>query len=66
MLKNKIAYWAKEKGKRHNYLAKCCEVSPQTFSSWVKNKTQPDLFQSYILKCELRLESMEELIEEEK
>lgn len=46
MFENKIAYWAEVKGHRYNFLAKQIGVSPQTFSSWVKNKTQPDLKQS--------------------
>lgn len=49
MIVNKIAYWAEKKGMKHNYLAKECGVSVQTFSRWSKNKTQPDLIQSYIL-----------------
>jgi putative transcriptional regulator len=46
MFENRIAFWAEEKGMKHNFLAKTLQVSPQTFSSWVKNKTQPDLKQS--------------------
>lgn len=49
MFKNKIAYWAEERGIKYKALAKDCGVSAQTFSSWVGNKTQPDLRQSFIL-----------------
>ncbi len=49
MFRNKIAYWAEKKGMKHKYLAKECGVSSVTFSSWVNNKTQPDLKQSFIL-----------------
>jgi putative transcriptional regulator len=49
MFINKIAYWAKIKGLRHNYLANECGVSIQTFSRWVNNKTQPDLEKAFIL-----------------
>lgn len=49
MFENKIAYWAEKKGLKHKALAKLCGVSPQTFSNWVRNKTQPDLEQSYLL-----------------
>ncbi|MFL0365395.1 helix-turn-helix transcriptional regulator [Pseudobacillus sp. 179-B 2D1 NHS] len=49
MFRNKIGYWAKEKGLKHRYLASCCGVSEQTFSRWVRNGTQPDLKQSFIL-----------------
>ncbi|MBS4171957.1 helix-turn-helix transcriptional regulator [Bacillus sp. FJAT-49736] len=49
MFQNKIAYWANVKGFKHKYLAKECGVSAATFSSWVRNITQPDLKQSFIL-----------------
>lgn len=49
MFSNKIAYWADKKGMKHKYIAKECGVSSVTFSSWVNNKTQPDLKQSAIL-----------------
>lgn len=46
MFENRIAFWTEKKGLKHNHIAKQLQVSPQTFSSWVKNKTQPDLKQS--------------------
>ncbi|MGD6894273.1 helix-turn-helix transcriptional regulator [Bacillus infantis] len=49
MFSNKIAYWADKKGMKHKHLAKECSVSSVTFSSWVNNKTQPDLKQSAVL-----------------
>lgn len=49
MFQNKISYWAELKGMKHKHLAKECGVSVTTFSSWVNNKTQPDLKQSFIL-----------------
>ncbi|WP_260440613.1 helix-turn-helix transcriptional regulator [Parageobacillus thermoglucosidasius] len=45
-------------------LAKQCGVSVQTFSSWVNNKTQPDLLQAYQLSKLLGV-SMEDLVEGE-
>jgi transcriptional regulator with XRE-family HTH domain len=65
MYKNRIAHWAQIRGFKHNYLAKECGVSIQTFSRWVNNKTQPDLKQSAILARILGI-SLDELIEEEK
>jgi putative transcriptional regulator len=65
MYLNRIAYLAKVKGIKHNYLAKACGVSEQTFSRWASNKTQPDLKQSAILARILGV-SLDELIEEEK
>lgn len=53
MFKNKIGYWAEVKGIKHNYLAKACGVSIQTFSRWVNNKSQPDLEKSFIIAHEL-------------
>ncbi|MED3650594.1 helix-turn-helix transcriptional regulator [Heyndrickxia sporothermodurans] len=64
MFQNKIAYWAKEKGVKYKYLAKECGVSVQTFSSWVNNKTQPDLKQSFILVRILGIK-IDDLVEEE-
>jgi putative transcriptional regulator len=64
MFTNKIAYWAQVKGFRHNFLAKECEVSIQTFSRWATNKTQPDLKQAANLARILGI-SLDELIEEE-
>jgi putative transcriptional regulator len=49
MFENKIAYWANQKGFKHKYLAKEIGVSAVTFSSWINNKTQPDLRQSHQL-----------------
>lgn len=49
MFENKIAYWAETLGLKHKALAKQCGVSAQTFSNWVRNKTQPDLEHAYLL-----------------
>jgi putative transcriptional regulator len=49
MFRNRIGYWAQVKGFKHNYLAKECGVSIQTFSRWVNNHTQPDLEKAFIL-----------------
>jgi putative transcriptional regulator len=49
MFRNRIAYWANERGFKYKALAKQCGVSVQTFSSWVNNKTQPDLKHSFML-----------------
>jgi transcriptional regulator with XRE-family HTH domain len=46
MFENRIAYWANKRGFKHKHLAKEIGVSTVTFSSWVHNKTQPDLEQS--------------------
>jgi transcriptional regulator with XRE-family HTH domain len=64
MFKNKIAYWTEKKGIKHKYLAKECGVSSVTFSSWVNNKTQPDLKQSADLARILNIK-LDDLIEEE-
>jgi transcriptional regulator with XRE-family HTH domain len=63
MFKNKIGYWSEVKGLRHKHLAKECGVSTVTFSSWVHNKTQPDLIQAAILVRVLGI-TLNELIEE--
>lgn len=67
MFTNKIGYWADVKGVKHNYLARACGVSIQTFSRWVNNKTQPDLKAAAIIAGELSI-SVDQLIygEEEK
>jgi putative transcriptional regulator len=65
MYLNKIAHWAKVKGIKHNYLAKTCGVSEQTFSRWAKNQTQPDLTQAAVLARLLDVR-LDDLIEEEK
>lgn len=62
MFKNKIGFWTKKKGIKHNHLANLCAVSPQTFSSWVKNTTQPDLKQAAIIAKALSV-SLDDLIE---
>lgn len=49
MFSNRIEYWTKIKGLKKSHLAKECGVTNQTFSSWVQNKTQPDLKQSALL-----------------
>jgi putative transcriptional regulator len=64
MYKNKIAELAKREGKTYKHLAKQCHVSPQTFHSWINNKTQPDIIQGYILAKELNVSS-DDLIKEE-
>ena len=46
MFENKLDYWMIKRGAKNKYLADLCSVSEQTFSSWRKNKTQPDLEQS--------------------
>ncbi|WP_041638037.1 helix-turn-helix transcriptional regulator [Anoxybacillus flavithermus] len=65
MYRNKIAYWAEVKGMKYKVLAKQCGVSIQTFSSWVNNKTQPNLIQAHIIAKALGIE-MEKLVEEGK
>jgi len=61
-MRNRIGELARGKGVKFNYLAEKCKVSNQTFSRWVKNETQPDLFQAAIIAGELRV-SIEDLIE---
>lgn len=53
MFTNKIGYWAEIKGIKHKHLAAACNVSIQTFSRWVNNKTQPNLEESQIIATEL-------------
>lgn len=62
MFKNRIEYWAEKNGVKHKALAKECGVSPQTFSNWVNNKTQPDLNQAAVLARILRV-SLDELVD---
>ena len=62
MISNKIAYWADKKGIKHKFLAKECNVSTVTFSSWVNNKTQPDLKQSAMLARMFNI-SLDDLVE---
>jgi putative transcriptional regulator len=64
MFENRIGYWAEEKGMKHRALAQKCGVSPQTFSNWVRNKTQPDLKQSATLARIFGI-TIDELIKEE-
>jgi transcriptional regulator with XRE-family HTH domain len=64
MYLNKIAYLAKVKGMKHNYLARKCGVSEQTFSRWATNQTQPDLTQAAVLARLLDVK-LDDLIEEE-
>jgi transcriptional regulator with XRE-family HTH domain len=49
MFKNKIDYWIKEKGLSGKFVAKRCDVVPQTVSSWRKNNSQPSLKEAFIL-----------------
>jgi transcriptional regulator with XRE-family HTH domain len=64
MFENKIAYWADLKGMKHKYLANQCGVSPQTFSNWVRNITQPDLERSAQLAQIFGI-SIDELVKKE-
>lgn len=61
MFCNRLEYWTKLKGLKKSHLAKECGVSNQTFSSWVQNKTQPDLKQSAIIARTLGI-SLDDLI----
>lgn len=61
-MRNRIAHWAKERGLKHKYLADKCGVAETTFVRWVKNRTQPDLLQAYILSKELNV-ALDELVE---
>ncbi|MGJ9381551.1 helix-turn-helix transcriptional regulator [Salipaludibacillus sp. CF4.18] len=63
MFKNRIDFLIKERGLTGKFLASKCEVSEQTFTSWRRNKTQPDLISAYTLSKLLRIE-MEDLLEE--
>ncbi|SMQ76011.1 DNA-binding transcriptional regulator, XRE-family HTH domain [Bacillus sp. OV166] len=67
MFTNRIEYLAKLKGVKHNYLAKECGVSIQTFSRWANNKTQPDLEKAFILAKILhcKMDDLVEVIENE-
>lgn len=68
MYKNKIKYWANEKGVSSKHLAKKCDVSRQTFSNWINNHTQPDLTDGAIIADELGItlnDLIERIVEEE-
>lgn len=62
MFRNKLDYWMIERGLKNKHIAKKCNVSEQTFSSWRKNKTQPDLHSAAIIAKELNL-SVDDLYE---
>jgi putative transcriptional regulator len=62
MIKNKIGELLDKNGRVHKVIAKQCGVSPQTFSSWVKNKTQPDLIQAAMISRILGI-TMDEMVE---
>lgn len=67
MFQNKIAYWADIKGFKHKYLAKECGVSAATFSSWVRNLTQPDMKQTFMLAriLDIQVDQLGEFKEED-
>lgn len=62
MFRNRLDYWMNERGLKNKYLAKICNVSEQTFSSWRQNKTQPDLRSASIIAKVLNL-SVDDLYE---
>ena len=58
---NRISEILKEQGRSNRYVASKIGVSEQTFSSWVQNKTQPNILQGKKIAEVLSVE-MEELI----
>lgn len=61
MFENKLEYWMDKKGVKNKHLAKICGVSEQTFTSWKRNKTQPDLEKAAIIARELNI-TLDQLI----
>ena len=61
---NRISELLKEQGRTNRYVASKIGVSEQTFSSWVQNKTQPNILQGQRIAEVLNVE-MEELIKKE-
>lgn len=61
---NRISEILREQGRTNRYVANKVGVSEQTFSSWVQNKTQPNIVQGQKIAQTLNI-TMEELIKKE-
>lgn len=61
MIKNNIGFWVKERGVKLKYLSDQLEVSYQTVSNWINNRSQPDLIQAAKIS-ELLNVSLDELL----
>jgi transcriptional regulator with XRE-family HTH domain len=61
MYTNNIGYWVKEKGVKLNYLSDRLEVSYQTVSNWMNNRSQPTLIQAAVIS-ELLNVPLDELV----
>lgn len=62
MFKNNIGYWVKKRGVKLKYISEELEVSYQTVSNWINNRSQPDLAQAAIISKLLNV-SLNDLVE---
>lgn len=42
-LKSRIGYWINERGYKNNYIARRLEVSENTLSRWINNRSMPSV-----------------------
>jgi putative transcriptional regulator len=61
MFQNNIKYWVKNRGIKLKYISDNLNVSYQTVSNWINNRSQPDLAQATLLS-ELLNVSLDDLI----
>jgi putative transcriptional regulator len=61
MFQNNIKYWVKNRGIKLKYISDNLNVSYQTVSNWINNRSQPDLSQAVLLS-ELLNVSLDDLI----
>lgn len=61
MFKNNIKFWVKQRGIKLKYISDNLNVSYQTVSNWINNRSQPDLAQAVMLS-ELLNVSLDDLI----
>lgn len=65
MFKNNIGHWVKERGVKLKYISDHLEVSYQTVSNWLNNRSQPSLIQAAILSELLNVPLEQLIIKEE-
>jgi putative transcriptional regulator len=62
MFQNNIKYWVKNRGIKLKYISDNLNVSYQTVSNWINNRSQPDLAQAVMLS-ELLNVTLDDLIQ---
>jgi transcriptional regulator with XRE-family HTH domain len=62
MIKNNIGYWVKKRGVKIKFISKQLNVSYQTVSNWMNNRSQPNLTQAAMLS-ELLNVTLDDLIQ---